>query len=168
MTNLEAVKTAKKLMEEKMTKLEAELTRMLESCLALCSWPLPYQGGEKALYEQASELVERARTKKRAPTVFLKPTIEEVAAYCRERRNRVDPRLWYDHYEANGWRVGRNPMKNWKASVRTWEAQHGRVPSSEPGYLEARMAEAKAKREQEEKERAAAASPEEVRMRLGR
>lgn len=52
---------------------------------------------------------------------FTKPTLEEVQAYCRERNNGVDARKWYNHYEAVGWKVGRNPMKDWKASVRTWE-----------------------------------------------
>lgn len=52
---------------------------------------------------------------------FTKPTLEEVQAYCRERNNGVDAQKWYNHYEAVGWKVGRNPMKDWKASVRTWE-----------------------------------------------
>lgn len=54
---------------------------------------------------------------------FVKPTVEEVAAYCRERKNGIDPQRFIDHYESNGWRVGRNqtPMKDWQASIRTWE-----------------------------------------------
>ena len=52
---------------------------------------------------------------------FTAPTVEEVSAYCRERGNSVDPQHFVAHYEANGWKVGRNPMKDWKAAVRTWE-----------------------------------------------
>lgn len=52
---------------------------------------------------------------------FTKPTLEEVQAYCKERNNNVDAQKWYDYYEAVGWKVGKNPMKDWKASVRTWE-----------------------------------------------
>ena len=52
---------------------------------------------------------------------FTKPTLEEVQAYCQERNNNVDAQRWYNHYEAVGWKVGKNPMKDWKASVRTWE-----------------------------------------------
>lgn len=52
---------------------------------------------------------------------FVQPTLAEVTAYCQERRNNVNPRKWLDHYTSNGWRVGRNPMKDWKAAVRTWE-----------------------------------------------
>ncbi len=56
---------------------------------------------------------------------FSKPTIEEVRAYCLERGSKVDAARWYAHYEANGWRVGKNPMKNWRAAVRTWEGGYG-------------------------------------------
>ena len=46
---------------------------------------------------------------------------EEVAEYCKQRKNNVDPDAWYDHYSSNGWMVGRTKMKDWKAAVRTWE-----------------------------------------------
>ena len=51
------------------------------------------------------------------------PTLEEVKAYCNERGNRVDPERFVDYYTANGWRVGKNPMKDWRAAVRTWERE---------------------------------------------
>ena len=52
---------------------------------------------------------------------FTAPTIEDVKAYCKERGNRVDPERFIDYYTSNGWKVGKNPMKDWKAAVRTWE-----------------------------------------------
>lgn len=52
---------------------------------------------------------------------FQKPTIEEIAEYCRERKNNVNPERFFDFYEAKGWFVGKNKMKDWKAAVRTWE-----------------------------------------------
>ena len=52
---------------------------------------------------------------------FVKPTVEEVKEYCQERKNSVDANRFVDYYEANGWKVGRNSMKDWKAAVRTWE-----------------------------------------------
>ena len=52
---------------------------------------------------------------------FIAPTVEEVTAYCNERKNTVDPVHFVDYYGANGWKVGKNPMKDWKAAVRTWE-----------------------------------------------
>lgn len=54
-------------------------------------------------------------------SAFRPPSLDEVRAYCIERQNRVDPDRWYSHYESNGWKVGRNPMKDWQASIRTWE-----------------------------------------------
>ena len=52
---------------------------------------------------------------------FTPPTVEEVRAYCTERGNNVDPQTFVDFYEAKGWMVGSNHMKDWRACVRTWE-----------------------------------------------
>lgn len=52
---------------------------------------------------------------------FTPPTVEEVAAYCAERKSTVDAQRFVDYYESNGWKVGRNRMKDWKAAVRSWE-----------------------------------------------
>jgi len=60
-----------------------------------------------------------------------KPTLDEVSAYCLERGNDVDPERWYAYYESNGWRVGKNPMKDWKAAVRTWERNGIEKPRQE-------------------------------------
>lgn len=49
------------------------------------------------------------------------PTIDEVYAYCKERKNGINPEAFYDFYESKGWMVGKNKMKDWKACVRTWE-----------------------------------------------
>jgi len=47
--------------------------------------------------------------------------LEEVTAYCLERRNAVDAEQFIAHYESNGWKVGRTAMKDWRGAVRTWE-----------------------------------------------
>lgn len=52
---------------------------------------------------------------------FLIPSISEISTYCQERKNEVNPEQFYDHYQSNGWMVGKNKMKDWKAAVRTWE-----------------------------------------------
>lgn len=52
---------------------------------------------------------------------FMPPTLIEVQSYCNERGNKVDADCFINHYEANGWMVGKNKMKDWKAAVRTWE-----------------------------------------------
>ena len=52
---------------------------------------------------------------------FKKPTLEEVKEYCEERNNGIDAETFINFYESKGWMVGKNKMKDWKASVRTWE-----------------------------------------------
>lgn len=53
---------------------------------------------------------------------FIPPTVEEVAAYCAERKNSVDAQTFVDFYSAKGWMIGTNKMKDWRAAIRsTWE-----------------------------------------------
>lgn len=54
-------------------------------------------------------------------THFVKPTVEEIREYIDSRHTNVDPELFWNYYESNGWKVGKNPMKDWKACIRTWE-----------------------------------------------
>lgn len=71
-----------------------------------------------------SERLRSGESKKR----FRPPTVEEVEAYCFERNNKVDAERFVDYYTANGWKVGKNPMKDWKAAVRTWEKREDNSP----------------------------------------
>nr|DAS53580.1 MAG TPA: DnaD like replication protein [Caudoviricetes sp.] len=52
---------------------------------------------------------------------FEKPTLSQIEQYCIERNNTVNAEQFFDYYESNGWKVGKNSMKDWKAAVRTWE-----------------------------------------------
>lgn len=52
---------------------------------------------------------------------FKKPTLEEIIDYCNERENNVDPERFINFYISNGWKVGKNSMKDWKAAIRSWE-----------------------------------------------
>ena len=52
---------------------------------------------------------------------FVKPTIEDVKTYMKELGMNDISERWMSHYESNGWLVGKNKMKDWKASVRTWK-----------------------------------------------
>ena len=61
---------------------------------------------------------------------FTAPTLEEVKEYCAERKNGVDAERFVNYYMANGWKVGKNPMKDWKAAVRTWERNDFGKPKS--------------------------------------
>lgn len=62
---------------------------------------------------------------------FVKPSIQDVTDYCNERCNRIDPQRFIDYYDANGWKVGKNPMKDWKATIRNWERKDGYKPKVE-------------------------------------
>jgi len=66
------------------------------------------------LKNQTKNQTKKART-------FKRPSLEEIQGYCLERKNQVDPQRFLDYYESNGWKVGKNAMKDWKAAVRTWE-----------------------------------------------
>ena len=57
---------------------------------------------------------------------FKKPTVNEIADYCIERKNNIDAETFYDFYESKDWRVGKNKMKDWKASIRTWEKRQNK------------------------------------------
>lgn len=54
--------------------------------------------------------------------VFIKPTLEEVTNYCKERNNNISPSHFIDYYETRGWELSKGrKMKDWKACIRTWE-----------------------------------------------
>ena len=62
--------------------------------------------------------------------VFVPPSLDEVRSYCKERGNSVDPQAFIDFYTSKGWMVGKNQMKDWKASVKTWEKSSTGKPKS--------------------------------------
>lgn len=51
---------------------------------------------------------------------FSPPSVDDVREYCKEKGYNVDPERFVDYYISNGWKVGRNPMKDWKSAVRSW------------------------------------------------
>jgi len=95
--------------------------RLKEDNVLALSAPCPTDVRQEIETEkEIDKEIEIESIKKRNPR-FSPPTIDEVKAYCRERNKGVDPERWYNHYTANGWMVGKNKMKDWKAAVRTWE-----------------------------------------------
>lgn len=68
---------------------------------------------------------------------FVPPSVEEVAEYCRSRGNDLDPEGFVAFYQSKGWKVGNNPMKDWKAAVISWEKRRKEerkqtTPSAKP------------------------------------
>lgn len=51
---------------------------------------------------------------------FVKPTVEEITDFCKEKKININVKKFFLHYESNGWHVGKSPMKSWKAAVQKW------------------------------------------------
>ena len=67
------------------------------------------------------------------------PSLEEIRSFCQERGNSVDPQYFYNYYQSNGWRVGKNPMRDWKAAVCAWESNgmaEKMAPAKKPDFLD--------------------------------
>ena len=71
--------------------------------------------GESSLGDKADKPPTHSR--------FSPPTVEEVKSYCLEKGYSIDPQRFVDYYESNGWMVGKNKMKDWKAAVRGWNSR---------------------------------------------
>lgn len=72
---------------------------------------------------------------------FKPPSLEDVKAYCNERKNNVDPQTFIDFYESKGWYVGKNKMRDWKAAIRTWEKGNGRKRNAALQYQQTPISE---------------------------
>lgn len=83
---------------------------------------------EKEIDSSANTTTKRKR--------FEKPSISDIKQYCIERNNNVNAEHFFDYYESNGWKVGKNSMKDWKAAVRTWERSEYRKPNSKKNSKE--------------------------------
>ena len=88
---------------------------------------------EELLKKDISNEISQKSTRQKK---FVPPTVEEVAAYCLERKNKVDAAYFVDHYTSNGWKVGKQNMKDWKAAVRTWEKNGYNQPSKKQDAIE--------------------------------
>ena len=86
--------------------------------------------------EKEKEIHSSAKSTTTKRKRFEKPTLSEIKQYCIERGNKVDAQHFFDYYESNGWKVGKNSMKNWQAAVRTWERSEYRKPNSKKNSKE--------------------------------
>lgn len=94
--------------------------RILQGGIANCN------GGDSKLQPHNKEENKVNNTlSNKAHASFVPPSVPEVAAYCRDRGNRISAEAFVAFYESNGWMVGKNRMKDWKAAIRTWEQRQG-------------------------------------------
>lgn len=68
---------------------------------------------------------DQSNTNQKKRVRFTPPTVEEVRSYCAEKGFTFDPEAFVAFYESKGWKVGRNPMKSWKAACTTWQKRQG-------------------------------------------
>lgn len=99
-------------------------------------------GNEVATYKENKEYKE-IKKERSVYGSFAPPTREELQDYIRETGSSVDPDRFFDYYENNGWKTGKTPMQDWRATVRSWEkrdkekAQRGRRDEVMPEYWNA-------------------------------
>ena len=65
---------------------------------------------------------------KKGSSHFQKPSLDDIRAYCISRGNNVDPEQFLNFYESKGWMVGKTPMRDWRAAIRTWEKRENDSP----------------------------------------
>lgn len=92
--------------------------------------PEPQNRLDKNRLDKTREEEREAGKPPRAPA-FKPPTVEEVAAYCQERQNGIDPEAFVTFYEGTNWFRGKTKIKDWKACVRTWEKRDRESPPRE-------------------------------------
>lgn len=71
---------------------------------------------------------------------FIKPSIDEIKEYCSQNDLNIDCERFYDYYESNDWHVGKNKMKDWKATARNWNrnnySNNNKSASNSPIYTD--------------------------------
>ena len=73
---------------------------------------------------------------KNEKNIIIKPTLEEIDNYIKEKDYEVDPEYFYSYYESNGWKVGKNKMKSWKATLSTWNKRtEAERKKNTPNYI---------------------------------
>jgi len=84
------------------------------------------------------DLLEKRREeteKRREDNKFTPPTIEEVRSHIKEKGWDIDAEKWYYFYDAKGWMVGSNKMKQWKSCVATWQNSNKSSNPKDPNYV---------------------------------
>lgn len=123
------------------------------SIITICNWDT-YQGSEIPKEqakeqpsnrqvtgkEQASNTNKNEENDKNVKNVkkkrnIIPPKIEWIKKYCIVRGNNIDPERFFDHYEGNGWFRGKTKMKDWQATVRTWEKGDNKKSTQSKGDL---------------------------------
>lgn len=106
-----------------------EKQKLLADCNVTCNADVTECNATDKIREDKNRLDNNIEGKRKR---FTPPTVSDVRAYCAERGNNVDAQRFVDFYTSNGWLVGKNHMKDWKAAVRTWEQRNGKKDDEKP------------------------------------
>ena len=100
----------------------------------------PLAGGERREREKSPHTPLKEKDQEtnnnnnaRARGRFVKPTVEEVAAYIKARGYTFDAEQFWSYYESKGWLVGKAPMKSWQAACVTWQKAENRRADTRAG-----------------------------------
>ena len=106
-------------------KTEEQKDKVEEILSSVELWELDGDDGifinDSVSFDKLAELTDYLRSvQPKKAERFVKPTIEEIKAHILEKGYTFDAEAFYAFYESNGWKVGKNPMKNWKMACTTW------------------------------------------------
>jgi len=97
--------------------------------------------------------IDKEKDKEYVGKHFTIPTLDDVKSYCLERKNKVDAEMFIDFYTSKNWLVGKSKMKDWKASVRTWEKSNGNRKQNDRVDVQPNFDESHATVSEEEKQK---------------
>jgi len=101
--------------KQKISKTEAKNKQKISKTEANVNVNVNENVNEELINDNLNNNISTEKNKK-----FTKPTIDELIDYCNQNVFNVDPNQFIDHYESVGWKVGKNPMKDWQATARNW------------------------------------------------
>lgn len=111
-------------------KVSKDTLQKLEGVLQKLEGGTPKIGGNNKIDNKVGDINISSLSNKKGG--FVKPSFFEVQQYIAQRGSAVDAEAFYAYYESNGWKVGRNPMRDWKQAIVTWERREAQHPSPTP------------------------------------
>jgi hypothetical protein len=92
-------------------------------------------GGKETLHKplNSNPLNKTYRQKRKR---FVPPTLEQVVERCREFNYGVDPNRFWNFYESQGWKVGKNPMRDWHKALAGWQSREGNQTSRKTDFID--------------------------------
>lgn len=94
-------------------------------------------GYPKLKHKPLTKTKTKTKTETKTETkIFIRPSLQEVEQYCIERNNNINAQYFMAYYDAKGWMIGKNKVKDWKACIRTWELRNKKENKDKNKLLE--------------------------------